>query len=178
MSVFKSQTSYAQGTPLSDLAALAGQQSKPPTIQEDTVRDAQLQLDRPKSMGPAEIHPRVLRELAEAIAEPLSVPSSRRSAASAEGSPPLPGHSGDGGGGAPRRTAPHRTAPHRAVAPCSAGRPHSAPYGRISAERRTAVALSRVPLPLGAVRRRSAVGAPLRRGPRTAVRRGEGEQRP
>ena len=111
MSVFKSQTSYAQGTPLSDLAALAGQQSKPPTIQEDTVRDAQLQLDRPKSMGPAEIHPRVLRELAEAIAEPLSVPSSRRSAASAEGSPPLPGHSGDGGGGAPRRAAPHRTAP-------------------------------------------------------------------
>ena len=138
-----------------------------------------LQLDCHKSMGPDEIHPRVLRELAEAIAEPLSVPSSRRSAASAEGSPPLPGHSGDGGGGAPRRTAPHRTAPRgSAVQRRASAQPHSAPYGRISAERRTAVALSRVPLPLGAVRRRSAVGAPLRRGPRTAVRRGEGEQRP
>ena len=161
-SVFRSQTGYPQVSPLSVLAALAGEQTRPPTIQAETVTDLLLHLHCHKSMGPGEIHPRVLRELAEAIAEPLSVPSSRRSAASAEGSPPLPGHSGDGGGGAPR----------------SAGRPHSAPYGRISAERRTAVALSRVPLPLGAVRRRSAVDAPLRRGPRTAVRRGEGEQRP
>jgi len=35
MSVFKSQTSYPQGTPLSSF----GEQTKPPTIQEDTVRD-------------------------------------------------------------------------------------------------------------------------------------------
>ena len=39
-SVFKSQTSYPQVSPLSDLAALAGEQTKPPTIQEETVRPA------------------------------------------------------------------------------------------------------------------------------------------
>ena len=35
-SVFKSQTSYPQGTSSSDLAALAGEQTKPPTIQDET----------------------------------------------------------------------------------------------------------------------------------------------
>ena len=38
-SVFKSQTSYPQVSPLSNLAVLAGEQTKPPTIQEETVRD-------------------------------------------------------------------------------------------------------------------------------------------
>ena len=56
ISVFKSQTSYPQVTPLSDLAVLAGEQTKPPTIQEETVRDLLLQLDYHKSMGPDEIH--------------------------------------------------------------------------------------------------------------------------
>ena len=42
-------------------------------IQEETVRDLLLQLDCHRSMGPDEIHPRVLRELAEEIAEPLSI---------------------------------------------------------------------------------------------------------
>lgn len=37
-SVFKSQTSYTQVSPLSDLAALAGEQTKSPTIQEETVK--------------------------------------------------------------------------------------------------------------------------------------------
>ena len=73
MSVFKSQTSYPQGTPLSDLVVLAGEQTKPSTIQKETVRDLLLQLDCHKSMGPDEIHPRVLRELTEVIAEPLSI---------------------------------------------------------------------------------------------------------
>ena len=72
-SVFKSQTSYPQVSPLSNLAVLAGEQTKPPMIQEETVRDLLLQLACQKCMGPDEIHPRVLRELAEAIAEPLSI---------------------------------------------------------------------------------------------------------
>ena len=67
------KTSYPHVSPLSDLAVLAGEQSKPPTIQEETVRDLLLQLDCHNSMGPDEIHPRVLRELAEVIAEPLSI---------------------------------------------------------------------------------------------------------
>ena len=42
-------------------------------IQEETVRDLLLQLDCHMSMEPDEIHPRVLRELAEVIAELLSI---------------------------------------------------------------------------------------------------------
>ena len=52
---------------------MAGEQTKPPTIQEETVRDLLLQLDCHKSMGPDEIHPRALRGLAEMIAETLSI---------------------------------------------------------------------------------------------------------
>ena len=72
-SVFTSQTSYPQGTPLSDLVVSAGQQTKPPTIQEEIVIDLLLQLDCHESMGPDEIHPRVLREVVEVIAELLSI---------------------------------------------------------------------------------------------------------
>ena len=72
-SVFRSQTGYPQVSPLSVLAALAGEQTRPPTIQAETVTDLLLHLHCHKSMGPGEIHPRVLRELAEKIAEPLSI---------------------------------------------------------------------------------------------------------
>jgi len=50
-----------------------GVQNRPPIIQEEAVNDLLCHLDTHKSMGLGGIPPRVLRELAEELAEPLSI---------------------------------------------------------------------------------------------------------
>ncbi|GAB0186142.1 mitochondrial enolase superfamily member 1 [Grus japonensis] len=47
--------------------------NEPPTVGEDQVRDRLMNLKVHKSMGPDELHPQVLRELADEVARPLSI---------------------------------------------------------------------------------------------------------
>jgi len=71
-SAFNSQTSYAQRSLRPDLEVWADMRNIPPEIQVEMVRELLLHLDCHKSMGLDGLHPRVLKELAGMIAEPLS----------------------------------------------------------------------------------------------------------